>query len=76
MYTIAKHATEKDWGFYWEHNPQNGIPVTQSAYYTKIGSSVNLKLSYPTISDAQSDLEKISNINPGGGYAICKLINN
>ena len=74
MYTIAKHATEKDWGFYWEHNPQEGIHSSQSAYFTKIGTTVNIKLSYESVEEAQCDLDKIIDLNPSGNYAICKLI--
>lgn len=74
MYTIAKHATEKDWAFYWEHNPQLGIQPAYSAYYTRPGQEVGLKLMYETQEAAKTDLEKIKLLYPNGNYEICPLL--
>lgn len=74
-YVIVKHAKDNYYEYYFIEDPKvTGVCKDLSAYYTYSGKECNIKPFYEDISEAQADCERINNVNPSGGYAVCPTL--
>lgn len=75
-YIIVKNANEKAWrGLFLEDPRLSGVKLNHSAFFSFAGKMSEINLSYINLDHAKSDLVKILDFNPYGGYDVCPLVN-
>lgn len=73
-FMIVPRAKDGMWETYYGRDPKiQPMPVKASAFYKLSGAAIKIKLQYDNQDDAKPDLEKLLNIDPTGGYAICQI---
>jgi hypothetical protein len=73
-YAIVKHAGPS-WTHYWQEDPKQGVCQCNSASWTHTGSTAGILPVYEDHAYAESDAEKLNELNPVGDYEVCPLIN-